>query len=74
MSDRPIRLVLSKLTKVKDLARGYSARCPAHEDARNSLSVTEGDDCRVLLHCFAGCPPRDVVEAIGLTFKDLFPT
>ena len=37
---------------------GYSARCPAHDDAKPSLSVSEGDDGRVLIHCQAGCAAR----------------
>jgi phage/plasmid primase-like uncharacterized protein len=30
-------------------------RCPSHDDARPSLSVSEGRDGRVLVHCHAGC-------------------
>ena len=37
------------------------------------LSVTEASDGRVLLHCFAGCDTIDVLQAIGLDWKDLFP-
>ena len=32
----------------------WMARCPSHEDKTPSLSIREGDDGRVLLHCFAG--------------------
>ncbi len=39
-------------------------RCPAHEDATPSLSVTGTRDGRVLLHCFAGCAGRDVIAAL----------
>jgi hypothetical protein len=35
--------------------------------------VAEGDDGRVLLKCFAGCPVEQIVEALGLTLADLFP-
>jgi hypothetical protein len=38
------------------------------------LSVREGDDGRVLLHCHAGCPVDEVVAALGLELHDLFPT
>lgn len=52
----------------------WLARCPAHEDRSPSLSITEGRDGRVLVHCFAGCKPEAVLKAVGLTFADLKPT
>jgi hypothetical protein len=52
--------------------RRLESQCPNHDDRRPSLSVTEGDDGRVLLHCHAGCDPADVVRALGLELKDLF--
>ena len=51
----------------------WIAKCPAHEDRSASLSVRELDDGRVLLHDFGGCGAADVVAAIGLELKDLFP-
>jgi putative DNA primase/helicase len=45
--------------------------CPAHEDHTPSLSITPGSD-RVLLKCFAGCPPEAIMQALGLTMADLF--
>lgn len=53
--------------------RRWMARCPAHEDRNPSLSITEGKDGRVLLHCFAGCRTEDVLQALGLSWKHLFP-
>jgi len=51
----------------------WLARCPAHEDRTPSLSIRELDDGRVLLHDFGGCGAADVVAALGLELKDLFP-
>lgn len=51
----------------------YLALCPAHEDHAPSLSIGEGDDGRILLHCWAGCRTRDIVAALGLQWSDLFP-
>jgi len=48
-------------------------RCPAHDDQRASLSISEGDDCRALVHCHAGCTPEAITAALGLTVRDLFP-
>lgn len=51
-------------------ARGWC--CPAHEDNQPSLSLSEGKDGRILLHCHAGCAIGDIVEAAGLEWRDLF--
>ena len=48
----------------------YMALCPAHADGNPSLSIREGEH-GILLHCFAGCDTRSVLEAMGLTFADI---
>lgn len=66
--------LLTRLDKVRPTGPGrWLARCPAHQDRSPSLSVRETDDGAVLLHCFAGCPPADVLAAVGLEFADLYP-
>ena len=50
----------------------WIARCPAHNDKGPSLPIRELEDGRVLLHCFAGCSAESVLDAIGMTFSDLF--
>lgn len=52
--------------------RKASALCPGHEDKQNSLSVSEGDDVKLLLKCYAGCEIEKIVSAVGLTMADLF--
>ncbi|MBI1311364.1 AAA family ATPase [bacterium] len=52
---------------------GWKACCPAHDDHNPSLSVSEGDDGRVLLNCLAGCCIDDVLAAARLEKRDLFP-
>jgi hypothetical protein len=47
-------------------------KCPAHDDARGSLSLKEGSDDKALVYCHAGCPAKEVVEALDLTEGDLF--
>ena len=49
----------------------WVAVCPAHQDRDPSLSIRDQGD-RVLVHCFAGCSPLAIVEAIGLELKNLF--
>ena len=66
--------ILSRLRGVRQNGSGWTARCPAHEDRRASLSVGLGDDGRTLVHCHAGCSPESVMSAIGLTMQDLMPS
>lgn len=63
---------LGRLEGVRGGGDQYTARCPAHGDQHNSLSVSVGKNGQVLLHCHAGCEPQEIVEAMGLTMKDLF--
>lgn len=53
--------------------KGYRARCPAHEDRNPSLSISEGDDERILMHCFGPCTVDDICSSIGIKVRDLFP-
>jgi len=41
-----------------------TACCPCHEDRNPSLSVTDGHDGRLLIHCFAGCDGVEVLAAL----------
>ena len=68
-----IENLLTRLDKVSGSNGRFKARCPAHEDRGPSLSITEGDDGRLLVHCFAGCDVHQVVSAVGLELSDLFP-
>lgn len=74
MQTKPLlQPILNKLRNVKQAGEGFSAQCPAHEDNRNSLSVSIGDDSRVLLCCHAGCTTNAICDALGVDLKDLFP-
>jgi hypothetical protein len=59
---------------MRAVLREGSQRCPAHEDRTASLSVTRARDGRWLLYCHAGCQTKKVLETLGLTWADLFPT
>lgn len=52
---------------------GYITRCPAHDDQNPSLSVAEGNDGRVLLHCHSGCEIEAVCNNLKISILDLFP-
>ena len=65
--------LISRLKKVRRVGKGYMACCPAHADSSPSLSVTQAEDGKTLVKCFAGCKTEDVVAAVGLQMSDLFP-
>lgn len=66
--------VLSCLDKVKPAgANKWKACCPAHDDKSPSLAITETSSGVVLLKCFSGCTAAEIVTAVGLELRDLFP-
>ena len=73
MTGAPLGKVLSKLGPVRKNGSGYMATCPSHDDATASLSLSEGDDGRVLLCCQAGCESDDILARLELTWTELFP-
>ena len=63
---------LNHLQGVKKTAGGWTANCSAHADKQASLSLSEGEDGRILLKCFGRCDIESVVHALGLEMRDLF--
>ena len=49
---------------ISKTSTGFTCRCPAHDDHTPSLSVSDGPDGRVLLHCHAGCSQESVISAL----------
>ncbi len=60
---------IAKLLGGKPEGTGYLCRCPVRShgkgrgDIRPSLGVSDGDR-GLIVHCFAGCNPRDVLAAL----------
>lgn len=69
----PLEKLLAKLPGARKIGKGWSARCPAHEDRKASLSVSAGDDGTALVKCHAGCDTSAILAAVGLKLADLFP-
>ncbi|HVW56726.1 MAG TPA: AAA family ATPase [Rhizobiaceae bacterium] len=44
---------------------GLTALCPAHDDRRNSLSVTIGDKGRPIFQCHSGCSYEEIIDALS---------
>jgi len=59
--------------KLRKTGSGWAACCPAHEDKRPSLSMTEAANGNVLVKCHAGCRTEDVLAALDLPMTVLFP-
>lgn len=51
----------------------YIASCPTRKDKHQSLSISTGDDGRILLYDHGGDSIENILDAMGLTKKDLFP-
>jgi putative DNA primase/helicase len=63
--------ILSHFEGVTKASAGWMARCPAHEDRKQSLSVSQGERQPWVLHCHAGCSPGAILAAAGLTMADI---
>lgn len=63
---------VARVPHAKKGGQGWVARCPAHDDKKRSLSISEGDDGKTLVKCFAGCSAADIAHAAGCEIKDLF--
>ncbi len=65
--------IIRHFENIADAGEGkWMGRCPGHNDSKNSLSISVGDDGRSLMHCHAGCATSDILRAVGLKAKDLF--
>jgi len=66
-----LEVLFSRLKEVEQVrANEWKARCPHHDDKNPSLNVTVTGD-KILVHCFAGCDPKDVLKDLNLGFSDL---
>jgi len=62
--------IARRLPKGRKSGAGFIACCPAHKDGNPSLSLRDANG-RVLVHCFAGCDQRRVIDA--LRDRELWP-
>jgi putative DNA primase/helicase len=69
----PAERVRSVLETAGSRRSGRDWQCPAHQDRKASLSVSEGRDGKAVPHCHAGCPTQAVLAALRLDWPDLFP-
>jgi hypothetical protein len=63
--------VLDKLEVASRNGEKAMSFCPAHDDRSNPSLSLKAENGRLLLHCFAGCHPEDILSKIGLQMKEL---
>ena len=68
-----LQRLIDALENIQSDNNGINARCPCHEDRKNSLGVTVSNAGKVLIKCLAGCKTADIVYACGVTMRELFP-
>jgi hypothetical protein len=64
--------VLDRLNVASSNGEKAMCFCPAHHDGHDPSLSLKAENGRLLLHCFAGCQPEDIVSEMGLEMKDLF--
>ncbi|MCP5113094.1 MAG: virulence-associated protein E [bacterium] len=55
---------IAKALGGRKVGSGWIARCPAHDDREPSLSISAGDEGKVLVRCHAGCDQALVIAAL----------
>lgn len=56
----------------KQAGTGVVLRCPSHNDKNPSLSISESNDGKILLNCFAGCSFEEICTALDLEATSFF--
>ncbi len=51
-------------TDKKPPGSNFLVRCVCHDDKSPSLSIADGKDGRLLVHCFANCEPLDILAEL----------
>ncbi len=64
--------VLDRLNVASRNGEKAMSYCPAHDDRTNPSLSLKAENGKLLLHCFAGCCPEEIVSKIGFQMKDLF--
>lgn len=66
--------VIDALETAGSKRHGRDWQCPAHDDGKPSLTVNEGSEGRVVMHCHAGCTYDEIIAALpGIGPGDLTP-
>src|SRR4051794_18440924 len=66
-----LKAVLDALPDARRSGSGWSACCPSHADDEASLTIAGGTSRGVVLNCFVGCAPDDILRALGLDPREI---
>lgn len=53
--------IAKSLKGARQTNNGWEACCPIHNDKSPSLSISDGKDGKILIHCHGGCGQRELV-------------
>lgn len=68
-----IQNILERLEKVKQTSSDtWRCQCPCGHKSPSQMALKELPDGRVLIHCFAGHSPAEIMQAIDMSLNDLF--
>jgi len=70
--ERVLKALKKTGSEVRESGNGYTAHCPAHDDERPSLTITETAHGKVLMHCHANCAIEKIIARLRLQMSDLF--
>ena len=65
-----LQLALDRLEAVSGSDGQWSARCPAHDDKKPSLSITQGDKHAVVVTCHTGCELHEIADALDIDVRE----
>ncbi len=72
-----LSIILSALEKItgkqaRKSGKGYRLPCPYHNGKDANLYIADGDD-RLIMVCHSHqCDPKDILESVGLSIKDIY--
>jgi hypothetical protein len=70
----PLKRLVKRLQATPDGdGSTFKALCPAHNDKKPSLSLSEGTAGNALVFCHADCSTQAVLDVLGLSLRDLYP-
>lgn len=72
MPSQAVTEMLGRFDRATKTGDQWLVRCPAHEDRKASLAVSEGSDGKVILFCHAGCQVVAILASLGLGVSALF--
>lgn len=68
-----INNLLERLERVKQTSSdSWRCQCPCNHSSPSQMTIKELPDGRILIHCFAGHSPVEIMQAIDMSVSDLF--